>query len=865
MLPLGAAVSSGILGYFSHRVFPKRGALPGILANSGSLALSIWLFYLVSQGQYFSNTYFSTEFTSSLLKTGTTEYTFQIGLLVDQLAVLMLVIVSLLALLTHIFSLEYWKQKPEASLPLRYTSLNLITFSVLAVLTVDNLLMAFLFFELAGLSSFLLIKSNFQDLNRAIGQKRGMFISRFGDLVFLISVIAILATFGTTSFIGRAFPRMAEQALAAARGGGVMPETVNRTLEVVGMGPEMWFVTLGLLTFGGILGSVCQPLLLLRKDKLSSIFYIHVGIMMATGVYLLLRMYGFYAMLPIPLAVITLVGGIGALLAAIRAVIKTDLNQVLGYAVISQFGFILVGIGSGGYQSTVYHLVIVSVVAPLLFFAAGVIQITDGGNSQITAVGNIRKDNAIIYCFFIVGFLVISGVAPIFGYWSQIGILNYAHSYATSQSGLPGLLLWTGFVSGLITIFYTSFYIFRMAIVAHHPNSSDGNKYNGEGAGRGSKFTVGVLGLSAILLGILHIDVTLRLFGQNTNIIPVPGPPIYVWTNPWGDITSRFQVFTFTYYHDLLFKYAGHRDSRSTILIFGISLFFGLSGAGTAWRRYGLTSTGVPDVHEPTQSTEGKYRWLLQGVYIPFRRLEPNESVCSKPESGKSTIDQLVEQAENRRDAAEESADSGEYETAINRYQSAIDKLETVQSHLEEDSEQKEQIKSMRDAAESALESIQSFADARTKVREDLQNAEEDLQTAITAHAAGKTTLANTRYRNAEQAYDRALETVSAAVQQGHELFDEESIPVTRNTSEIDPPVDIDTLPDFGDGQTLLDLGVDSASEFNSADVATRSQLADIYKMIGSAWWTNSVTTSFNSRDEIASRRTIAQKGGKKT
>jgi len=339
LLPL---VSFAIALFFGQWM-PKKGAVAGIFATAGSLGLSlVTLWWLLVTGDPHDQTWYT-------LVDADATFDLTFGILIDQLSAAMLVIVSLIAFLVHVFSLGYMNDEGEPGLPRYYAGLGLFSASMLAFVIADNLLMAFIFFELVGLCSWVLIGHWFTDDAPPSAAKKAFLVTRFGDYFFLIGVVGVLVTFGTASFAGSdGFPALAEAAIGAGE-------------TFYGLSAEAWFSVLGLLVLGGALGKSAQfpfhtwlPDAMEGPTPVSAL--IHAATMVAAGVYLIARMYGFYALLPTVLAIIAFTGGFTALFAATMAVVKNEIKQVLAYSTISQYGYMMLALGAGSYVAAFFHL-----------------------------------------------------------------------------------------------------------------------------------------------------------------------------------------------------------------------------------------------------------------------------------------------------------------------------------------------------------------------------------------------------------------------------------------------------------------------------------------------------------------------------
>ncbi|WP_232688197.1 NADH-quinone oxidoreductase subunit L [Halobacterium zhouii] len=619
LLPFASFLIALLVGYFAPRTLPKGGAIPGILATAGSLVLSLWLFVTVSGGSYYAESLYTWVATET--------FSLHFGILVDPLSAMMLVIVSLVATLVHVFSLGYMNDEGETGLPRYYAGLGLFTFSMLAFVVADNLLMAFMFFELVGLCSYLLIGFWFREPGPPSAAKKAFLVTRFGDYFFLIGVVGVLATFGTSRFVAasegvHSFPHMAEQALAAAGGEGSMPEHVGHFLDVVGMSPETWFAVLGLLVLGGVIGKSAQfPLHTWLPDAMEGptpvSALIHAATMVAAGVYLVARMYGFYALLPTVLALIALVGGFTALFAASMGVVKDELKQVLAYSTISQYGYMMLGLGAGGYVAATFHLMTHAFFKALLFLGAGSVIIAMHHNEDMWDMGGLKEKMPVTYYTFLSGSLALAGIVPFAGFWSKDEILYEALIYGAGES--PILL--AAYAMGLLAVFFTGFYTFRMVFLTFHGEPRSDTARDPHGVGWNVKLPLVVLGVLAATVGLVNMTPVAEFTGAHIEFL-----------HEWLVIpeSSNFAALGYDHYHHLLTEFAGYGAADiAPYLPAVVSLALALAGAGLAWTLY-----NTPDPEEHTERLGGvktvlynnyyqdEYQvWLASGLTYPLARV----------------------------------------------------------------------------------------------------------------------------------------------------------------------------------------------------------------------------------------------------
>ncbi|EMA50392.1 NADH-quinone oxidoreductase subunit L [Halococcus thailandensis] len=572
--------ASFVIALFAGKYMPKRGALAGILATGGSLVLSIWMALTVAGGETYNEelyTFVSPE-----------AFDLHLGILVDPLAALMLVIVSLVAFLVHIFSLGYMNDEGETGLPRYYAGLGLFTASMLGFVLADNLFMAFMFFEMVGLCSWLLIGFWFRDDAPPSAAKKAFLVTRFGDYFFLVGVVGVFVTFSTATYAGsESFVTLAEEALAGNAG----------AVNTFGFDPQTWFAILGLLVLGGVVGKSAQfPLHTWLPDAMEGptpvSALIHAATMVAAGVYLVARMYGFYALLPTVLAIIAFIGGFTALFAATMAVVKREIKQVLAYSTISQYGYMMLGLGVGGYVAATFHLMTHAFFKALLFLGAGSVIIAMHHNEDMWDMGGLKDRMPVTYYTFLAGSLALAGIFPFAGFWSKDEVL-----YEALVHGLNDPLLLGAYAMGLLAVLFTGFYTFRMVLLTFHGEPRSETAKNPHGVGWNVKLPLVVLGALAVVAGFINMVPVAELTGANIEFL-----------HKW--LEHGITGVTSEHYGELLHDVAGYQAAElNPLLPAVVSLGLALAGAGLA---YSLYSGGSPERHTDRL---GSIKTLLMSNY----------------------------------------------------------------------------------------------------------------------------------------------------------------------------------------------------------------------------------------------------------
>ncbi|WP_435094092.1 NADH-quinone oxidoreductase subunit L [Halorubrum sp. N11] len=576
------------------RYLPKGGAFGGIAATAGSFLLSLWVLATVAGGEAANRTLYTWADAGGI---GPTDIELSFGILIDPLSALMLVIVTLVALLVHVFSLGYMNDEGETGLPRYYAGLGLFTASMLGFVVADNLLMAFMFFELVGLCSYLLIGFHFREPGPPSAAKKAFLVTRFGDYFFLIGVVAVIATFGTAQFAGEgSFPALAD---AALNGSGSVAWTPG------GLELQTWLTVVGLLVLGGVVGKSAQfPLHTWLPDAMEGptpvSALIHAATMVAAGVYLVARMYGFYALSPTALAVIAFIGGFTALFAATMGLVKDELKQVLAYSTISQYGYMMLALGSGGYVAAVFHLTTHAFFKALLFLGAGAVIIAMHHNEDMWDMGGLKSKMPVTYYTFLAGSLALAGIFPFAGFWSKDEIL-----YEALVHGLNDPLLLGGYLMGLLAVPVTAFYTFRMVFLTFHGDPRSDTARDPEPVRWNVKGPLTVLGALAVVTGFINMVPVQKVLGLEGIDL------LHRWLdNEWGGIEGLS-----SHHYGEIGPYSSEYlvgGEVGTVLVGAVvSLGLALTGLAVAWSLY-----NVPSPTEHTAKLGGIKDVLYNNYYL---------------------------------------------------------------------------------------------------------------------------------------------------------------------------------------------------------------------------------------------------------
>src|SRR5918993_458382 len=359
---------------------------------------------------------------------------FQMGVYIDGLAAVMLVVVCFVSLMIQLYSGEFMRDDPRFAW--YYAVLNLFTASMLGLVLASNLIELYVFWELVGLCSYLLIGHWFERPAAAKAAQKAFIVTRVGDAALFVGIIMFWQATGTTSYEG-----ISEAAQAGFIGGS-------------------FFATAGVVGFvGAIRKRAPFPLHVWLPDAMEGptpvSALIHAATMVAAGVYLVARTYDIFVQSPAAMLVVAYIGGFTALMAATMALTKKDMKRVIAYSTVSQLGYMMLALGIGAFSAGIFHLYNHAFFKALLFLGAGSI-IYAMNSYNIFDMGGLRRRMPVTFWTMVIAGLSLAGIFPLSGFWSKDAII--ASAFAEHYYVL--------FVVALLTVFLTAFYIFRAIFVA---------------------------------------------------------------------------------------------------------------------------------------------------------------------------------------------------------------------------------------------------------------------------------------------------------------------------------------------------------------------------------------------------------------
>ncbi len=457
LIPLLPLAGFLMLGLFGRKYFKNTS---GIIATTLLLVSAVLAVY-TAYGYFFDYgkaadgsyqkiiplTYHWLEFSKTL--------SIDIGVILDPISAMMLVVVTFVSLMVHIYSLAY--MKGDERFPTYYAFLGLFTFSMLGLVVASNIFQMYIFWELVGLSSFLLIGYYYEKPSAVAACKKAFIVTRFADLGFLIGILILSYYSGTLDF----------KTLIATL---TSPESneLKSALSASFLGASALTWGLILVFIGGAGKSAMFPLHIWLPDAMEGptpvSALIHAATMVVAGVFLVARLFPVFAISdPGALNIVAIVGATSALFAAVIACTQTDIKRVLAYSTMSQIGYMMFALGVSdydnggllghsniGYTASMFHLFTHAMFKALLFLGAGAV-IHYVHSNEMKDMGGLRKYLPITHITFLIACLAIAGVPPFAGFFSKEEILLAASQHSS-----------TIYYVALVTSGLTAFYMFRL-------------------------------------------------------------------------------------------------------------------------------------------------------------------------------------------------------------------------------------------------------------------------------------------------------------------------------------------------------------------------------------------------------------------
>ncbi len=452
-LPLIAAIISGFFGKY---IGDRSSEIITSLFVSTSAFLSLLLFYNVITNGYENNIVIA-----SWINSGTLNVNWSIK--IDPLSSVMLVVVTVISALVHIYSIGYMSEDPHKPRFMAY--LSLFTFSMLTLVSADNFLQLFFGWECVGLCSYFLIGFWFKKDTANAAAIKAFLVNRVGDFGFALGIFLIFYLFGTVNY-DEVFLKV--------------PELVNKEISLLNNSPPFPFLGTAvksidficLLLFVGAMGKSAQiflhtwlPDAMEGPTPVSAL--IHAATMVTAGVFLVVRCSPIFEYSVLALNVVTIIGMSTALFAATVALVQTDIKKIIAYSTCSQLGYMFFAAGVGAYNVAMFHLFTHAFFKALLFLGSGSVIHAFNNEQNINKMGSVWKKIPYTWAMMIIGTLALTGFPFLSGFYSKDAIIEFAYLKGNTTGILAAYV-------GIFTAFLTSIYSWRLIFKTFH------GQYNNE-------------------------------------------------------------------------------------------------------------------------------------------------------------------------------------------------------------------------------------------------------------------------------------------------------------------------------------------------------------------------------------------------
>ncbi|MBC7946137.1 MAG: NADH-quinone oxidoreductase subunit L, partial [Burkholderiales bacterium] len=406
-----------------------------------SFAMSFVVFRDVAQGNFFNGAVYT------WLTSG--ETVFEIGFLIDRLSATMMVVVTFVSLMVHIYTIGYMHDDPGYQRFFSYISL--FTFSMLMLVMANNFLQLFFGWEAVGLVSYLLIGFWYTRESAIYANLKAFLVNRVGDFGFLLGVALVLLYFGTLDYA---------QVFTLA------PQFAQHPIEIIPGVAWLLPTVICILLFIGAMGKSAQfPLHVWLPDSMEGptpiSALIHAATMVTAGIFMVARMSPLFELSETALSFVMVIGAITAFFMALLGLVQNDIKRVVAYSTLSQLGYMTVALGASAYAASIFHLMTHAFFKALLFLAAGSVIIAMHHEQDMRRMGGLKKYLPITYWTAVIGSLALAGIPPFAGFFSKDAIIEAVHA-----STLPG----SGFAyfAVLSAVFITALYSFRLLFLTFH-------------------------------------------------------------------------------------------------------------------------------------------------------------------------------------------------------------------------------------------------------------------------------------------------------------------------------------------------------------------------------------------------------------
>ena len=439
-IPLVCLLGSLMAGFGGHLIGRKGAHWVTILGVFAAFVLSVVVYRDVQAGHTFNGVIYTWAVSGGV--------SFDVGFLIDSLTTTMMVVVTFVSLMVHIYTIGYMHDDPAYQRFFAYISL--FTFAMLMLVMSNNFLQLFFGWEAVGLVSYLLIGFWHKRESAVFANMKAFLVNRVGDFGFLLGISAILYIFGSLDYVA-----------VFSQADSIKTATVDTPF-----GEMLWITVICLLLFVGAMGKSAQvPLHVWLPDSMEGptpiSALIHAATMVTAGIFMVARMSPLFELSETALSVVLVIGATTAIFMALIGLVQNDIKRVVAYSTLSQLGYMTVALGASAYPVAIFHLGTHAFFKALLFLGAGSVIIAMHHEQDMRKMGGLKSIMPLTYITMVIGSLALAGMPPFAGFFSKDSIIEAVHA---SQIAGSTYAYW----AVLLGVFVTAFYSFRLIFMTFH-------------------------------------------------------------------------------------------------------------------------------------------------------------------------------------------------------------------------------------------------------------------------------------------------------------------------------------------------------------------------------------------------------------
>ncbi len=496
LTPLVCLLGAIIAGFWGNTIGRSGSHWVTILGVFAAFVMSVMVYFDVRAGNTFNGDVYTWATSGGI--------GFHIGFLIDALTATMMVVVTFVSLMVHIYTIGYMHEDPGYQRFFAYISL--FTFSMLMLVMSNNFLQLFFGWEAVGLVSYLLIGFWHTRETAVFANMKAFLVNRVGDFGFLLGIAAVLMVFGTLDY-----------ASVFSQAESVKDLQVSTTF-----GDAKWVTVICLLLFVGAMGKSAQvPLHVWLPDSMEGptpiSALIHAATMVTAGIFMVARMSPLFELSETALSVVLVIGATTAIFMALVGLVQNDIKRVVAYSTLSQLGYMTVALGASAYQVAIFHLGTHAFFKALLFLGAGSVIIAMHHEQDMRKMGGLKAIMPITYITMFIGSLALAGIPPFAGFFSKDAIIEAVHASTNPAAGYA-------YIAVLLGVFVTAFYSFRLMFMTFHGSSradEHTKKHLHESPGV-VLWPLVLLAIPSVIAGAMYFEPMLfgNYFGESIKILP---------------------------------------------------------------------------------------------------------------------------------------------------------------------------------------------------------------------------------------------------------------------------------------------------------------------------------------------------------